>query len=101
VRLDSNDYSVHPAVIGRRAEVVADLEQVQMWCDGRLVAEHARCWARHRTLSDPAHLAAAAQLRQPEAGAPGTSASHGSEEVGLRLLTDYDHVFSLDDSEVA
>ena len=28
VRLDSNDYSVHPAVIGRRIEVTADLDRV-------------------------------------------------------------------------
>ena len=28
VRLDGNDYSVHPAVIGRRVEVVADLQRV-------------------------------------------------------------------------
>jgi hypothetical protein len=26
VRLDSNDYSVHPSVIGRRVEIVAGLE---------------------------------------------------------------------------
>jgi transposase len=100
VRLDSNDYSVHPAAVGRRVGVVADLEQVQVWCDGRLVAEHARCWARHQTISDPAHLAAAAQLRQQRA-ALATSARHGAEEVQLRLLTDYDHAFGLDDGEVA
>ena len=29
IRLDSNDYSVHPGVIGRRIEVIADLERVQ------------------------------------------------------------------------
>ena len=34
VRLDSNDYSVHPAVIGRRIEVVADLDRVKVFCDG-------------------------------------------------------------------
>ena len=34
VRLDSNDYSVHPSVIGRRIEVRADLDRVQVWCDG-------------------------------------------------------------------
>ena len=28
VRLDSNDYSVHPAVVGRRVEVRADLDRV-------------------------------------------------------------------------
>jgi transposase len=53
VRLDSNDYSVHPAVVGRRVEVTADLDRVGVWCDGRLVADHGRCWARHQTLSDP------------------------------------------------
>jgi transposase len=30
VRLDSNDYSVHPGVIGRRIEVVADLDRVRV-----------------------------------------------------------------------
>ena len=34
VRLDSNDYSVHPAVIGRRIEVTADLDRVRVFCDG-------------------------------------------------------------------
>lgn len=29
IRLDSNDYSVHPAVIGRRIEVIADLARVR------------------------------------------------------------------------
>src|SRR4029078_460977 len=34
VRLDSNDYSVHPGVIGRRIEVVADLDRVKVFSDG-------------------------------------------------------------------
>jgi transposase len=101
VRLDSNDYSVHPAVIGRRVEVVADLERVQVWCDGRPVGDHARCWARHQTISNPDHLAAAAQLRQQRAALGATSARHGAEEVQLRLLTDYDQALGLDDGEVA
>jgi len=56
VRLDSNDYSVHPAAIGRRVEVRADLERIQAFCDGRLVADHTRCWARHQTLNDDLRL---------------------------------------------
>jgi hypothetical protein len=63
VRLDGNDYSVHPAAVGRRVELAADLDRVRAFCDGRLVADHARCWARHQTLSDPAHVAAAAHAR--------------------------------------
>jgi hypothetical protein len=39
VRLDSNDYSVDPAMIGRRIEVMADLERVRAFCGGRMTAE--------------------------------------------------------------
>jgi hypothetical protein len=42
-----------PASGGRRVQVRADLERVWMDCDGQLVADHARCWARHQALSDP------------------------------------------------
>ena len=59
VRLDGNDYSIHPAVIGRRVEIVADLHRVRGFCDGRLVADHQRVWAWHQTISDPNHVAAA------------------------------------------
>jgi hypothetical protein len=68
VRLAGNDYSVHPSVVGRRVDVVADLEQVQAFCDRRPVARHARCWARHQTITDPAHRQAAAALRRRPAG---------------------------------
>src|SRR5205807_9862073 len=68
VRLDSNDYSVHPAVIGRRVEVVADLSRVRAWCDGKLVADHERVWAWHQTISDPQHVSAAKALRRKRIG---------------------------------
>jgi hypothetical protein len=42
VRLDGNDYSGDPAVIGRRIEVTADLARVRVFCDGRLAADHER-----------------------------------------------------------
>ena len=73
VRLDGNDYSVDPAVIGRRIEVTADLARVRVTCDGRVVADHERCWAKHQTLTDPAHLAAAKALRSARqaGGGPG------------------------------
>src|SRR5829696_8051937 len=38
IRLDANDYSVHPAAVGRRVQVTADLDRVQVHCDGQLVA---------------------------------------------------------------
>jgi transposase len=97
VRLDSNDYSVHPAVVGRRVEVAADLDRVRVWCDGRLVADHQRCWARHQTISDPDHLQAAARLRAERAAVTGRD----DTQVQLRCLADYDAAFGLDDGEVA
>jgi transposase len=68
VRLDSNDYSVHPAVIGRRIEVVAGPDRVRAFCAGQLVADHERAWAWHQTVTDPEHRAAAAGLRRRRVG---------------------------------
>jgi transposase len=68
IRLDSNDYSVHPAVIGRRVEVIADLERVRVLCGGQVVADHERAWAWHQTITDPGHHAAAKALRRQRAG---------------------------------
>jgi hypothetical protein len=99
IRLDSNDYSVYPAVIGRRVEVVADLERVRVWCDGRLVADHERCWARHQTISDPDHLQAAVQLRHDRAALAVTNAHRDQGEVQLRCPADYDAAFGLDDGQ--
>lgn len=73
VRLETCDYSVHPLAIGRRVEVAADLEQVLVTCDGVEVARHARSWARHQTITDPDHAAAAAGRKdcRDEAGPRG------------------------------
>jgi transposase len=95
IRLDSNDYSVHPAVVGRRVEVAADLDRVWATCDGRLVADHQRCWARHQTISDPAHLRTATRLRAERAAITG----HDEREVQLRCLADYDAAFGLDEGQ--
>jgi transposase len=64
VRLDTNDYSVDPAAIGRMVDVSADLERVRVRAEGRVVAEHARVWARGITVADPAHVETAAWLRK-------------------------------------
>jgi hypothetical protein len=66
--LDSNDYSVHPAVIGRRIEVIADLDRVRAVCEGKIVADHERVWAAHQTISDPEHVEAATVLRRGRVG---------------------------------
>jgi transposase len=87
VRVASNDYSVHPSVIGRLVEVVADLEQVTVRCGGNLVARHERCWAAHQTITDPAHAQAAAALRRSVIQSVATPAQ---TEVEQRRLSDYD-----------
>ena len=63
VRLDTSDYSVDPHAIGRMVDVTADLDRVKVRLDGKVIADHARVWARGMTLTDPAHVQAAAVLR--------------------------------------
>ena len=91
VRLDGNDYSVGPAVIGRRVEITAGLDRVRVTCDGKVVADHERCWARHQTVSDPAHVAAAKALRAARRLAA-VPAPRG-DEVEQRDLAVYDAAF--------
>jgi transposase len=94
IRFDSNDYSVHPAVIGRRIEVIADLQRVKAFCDGRLVADHERMWAWHQTISDPEHVAAAKALRRERVG---KLRPVPEPDVQIRCLDDYDAALGLDD----
>jgi hypothetical protein len=94
LRLDGNDYSVHPAVIGRRVELVADLDRVQVWCEGRLVADHPRVWAKHQTITDPAHRQAADQLRRDRLT---VIPPPGEVDVERRRLSDYDLLLGVSD----
>jgi transposase len=93
LRYDTNDYSVDPSVIGRRIEVAANLERVRAFCDGRVVADHERIWARHQTLTDPAHWAAAQALRRQRLTVVRPPAE---PEVQIRCLADYDAALGLD-----
>jgi hypothetical protein len=96
VRLDTNDYSVDPSAIGRVVEVSGDLERVKVRADGRVVADHARSWARGQTITDPAHVQTAAVLRK-QFQQPRSSAVAGEDITdGLaRDLADYDRAFGL------
>ena len=89
-RVDTNDYSVDPAAIGRIVDVSADLARVKVRLGERLVAEHARVWARGMTISDEAHLKRAALLRK-EFRRPRTT----SDKDLIRDLADYDRAFGL------
>jgi transposase len=92
IRLDSNDYSVHPAVIGRRVEVIADLDRVRVVCDGKTVADHERIWAAHQTISDPEHIQAAKLMRRTRITLLRPAAE---PDVEIRCLDDYDIALGL------
>ena len=104
VRLDSNDYSVHPAVVGRRIEVHADLDRVWVTCEGadrHIVADHPRVWAQHQTITDFEHAVAAKLLRHGRADLlrPVADAVTG-EEVEIRSLGIYDQALGLVDPAI-
>ena len=99
VRLDGNDYSVHPEVIGRRVEVIADLDRVRVFCEGRPVADHPRAWATHQTISAEEHVTAARALRAERLGRLRPAPPAG--EVEVRSLSDYDTALGLIDDDTA
>ncbi len=101
IRLDSNDYSVHPAVVGRRIEVHADLDRVWVTCEGAIVADHARVWAQHQTITEAEHTVAAKLLRRGRGDLlrPVANAATG-EQIEIRSLGVYDQILGLVDGAV-
>jgi transposase len=89
VRVDTCDYSVHPRAIGRRVEVRVDLDAVIVMLGGDEVAHHRRSLARHRTITDPAHVRARAALRSL------TTPVADVDDVEVRDLTVYDRALGV------
>jgi hypothetical protein len=105
VRVDANDYSIDPRVIGRFVDVVASPVLVEAFCDGQRVARHDRSWARRGVVTDPAHVATAHQMRlaladqrraQQRAQQGGTRRHGDGHPVALRALPDYDALFGVE-----
>jgi transposase len=98
VRVDGNDYSVDPAAVGRQVQVVAGLDTVTVILAGKVLAEHDRCWARHQSITDPAHhaaaLALAARARKP-------MPAPQPDVVEQRDLGVYDAAFGITGGQVA
>jgi hypothetical protein len=69
--------------------------RVRALCDGRLVADHERAWARHQTISADEHVAAARALRAERVGRLRPAPPAG--EVEIRPLSDYDTALGLTD----
>jgi transposase len=82
VRVDSNDYSLDPRLVGRRVELrVCQRELLAVTLDtGELACRHVRSFARHRTITALEHARALRELR----GAP------PEPEVEQRPLARYD-----------
>ena len=82
VRVDSNDYSLDPRLVGRRIELrVSQREVLAVALDsGELACRHRRSFARHRTITAFEHARALRELR----GGP------AEPEVEQRPLARYD-----------
>jgi len=101
VRVDTVDYSVDPRMIGRFVDVTASPQEVTVLCDGQVVARHHRSWARHGVVTDPAHAATAARMRQAltedrQRRQAATRRHADGHAVALRALPDYDALFGVD-----
>ena len=55
VRFDNNKYSVNASAVGRPVEIQAYADRIVIRQDGRIVAEHSRCYGRGETVYDPWH----------------------------------------------
>ena len=55
VRFDNNKYSVSASAVGRPVEIHAYADRIVIRQDGRIVAEHPRCYGRGETIYDPWH----------------------------------------------
>jgi hypothetical protein len=60
LRIDTNDYSLDPALVGRRVEVIVDQRSVTaiVLDTGEVACRHARTFARHRTVTALEHARA-------------------------------------------
>jgi hypothetical protein len=85
VRVDRNDYSLDPHLVGERVEVrVGQRELVAVVLrTGELCARHRRVFAGGLTLTDPAHQRALEQLRGERRREP---------DVEIRPLSRYDQL---------
>jgi transposase len=82
LRIDTNDYSLDPALVGRRVEVIVDQRHVTAVAldTGELACRHARIFARHRMITALEHARALKVGQSVPAGTP----------VEVRPLARYD-----------
>jgi transposase len=85
LRVETNDYSLDPALVGRRVEVRVDQRHVTavVLDTGEVACRHARVFARHRTITALEHARALKAGRRP-----------GPAEVEVRPLAVYDQLIA-------
>ena len=100
VRVDTCDYSVDPQFIGRLVDVTATPDTVTVCCGEHVIASHRRSWAKNAVITDPAHQATAAAMRQAlaldRAARERVRRHADGTTVTLRALPDYDALFGVD-----
>ena len=79
LRIDRNDYSLDPRLVGRRVELrVSQRELIAVALDtGELAARHQRVFAGGLAFTDPAHQAALRRAARRAPRAAATSPSSG------------------------
>ena len=67
LRIDTNDYSLEPHMVGRRVEVRADQREIAaiVLDTGEIACQHPRSFAKHRTITALQHARALREGRQP------------------------------------
>lgn len=89
VRIDTCDYSVSPRAIGRLVEVGVDLDDITITLAGEVIVRHTRSLAKHRTITDPAHVIERDALRVVAA------VIADRDDVEVRDLASYDRALGV------
>jgi hypothetical protein len=87
LRIDRNDYSLHPRLVGRRVEVRASQSEIRAVAldSGELACRHRRVFAGGLAFTDPSHQQALDELRGERRGRREVDVEH-------RSLTRYDQL---------
>lgn len=93
LRIDTNDYSLDPRMVGRRVEVrigQAEINAVELE-SGQVACRHTRVFARGLTFTDPAHQEALDRMRFERKD---RRKRPKETEVQIRSLESYDQLIS-------